>query len=75
MAGAQADLVGAFQPCGSRRHALLPEGLRAYETDQRRRHADVRESLWAVSARTLDRLLAPWRVPLTCGLKEGRPLE
>lgn len=54
----------AFQPCGSRLVALLPEWLPAYEADHRRLDADVRESLLAVSARTLDRLLAPLRVSL-----------
>jgi len=54
----------AFQPCGSRLVALLPEWIPAYEADQRRLDADVRECLLAVSARTLDRLLAPLRVSL-----------
>jgi hypothetical protein len=52
----------AFQPCGSRLRALLPEWLPAYEQDHRRLDADVRKSLLTVSARTLDRLLAPLRV-------------
>jgi hypothetical protein len=51
----------AFQPCGTRLHALLPEWLPAYEADQRRLDADVRQSLLAASARTLDRLVAPLR--------------
>lgn len=54
----------AFQPCGSRLVALLPEWLPAYEADHRPLDADVRASLLAVSARTLDRLLAPLRVSL-----------
>lgn len=54
----------AFQPCGSRLVALLPEWLPAYETDHRRLDADVRAALLAISARTLDRLLAPLRVSL-----------
>lgn len=54
----------AFQPCGSRLAALLPEWLPAYEHDHRRLDADVRRSLLAVSARTLDRLLAPLRATL-----------
>jgi len=54
----------AFQPCGSRLHALLPEWLPAYEEDHRRIDADLRHSLLAVSARTLDRLLAPLRMGL-----------
>jgi len=52
----------AFQPCGSRLHALLPEWLPAYEADHRRLDADVRRALLAASARTLDRLIAPLRV-------------
>ncbi len=54
----------AFQPCGSRLVALLPEWVPAYEADHRRLDADLRESLLSVSARTLDRLLAPLRVSL-----------
>jgi hypothetical protein len=52
----------AFQPCGSRLAALLPEWVPAYEADHRRVDADVRQALLAISARTLDRLLAPLRV-------------
>ena len=55
----------ALQPCGSRLAAPLPEWLPAYETDHRRLDSDLRESLLAVSARTLDRLLAPLRVRLS----------
>ena len=51
----------AFQPCGSRLHALLPEWLPAYEVDHRRIDADLRRTLLAASARTLDRLLCPLR--------------
>jgi hypothetical protein len=54
----------AFQPCGSRLHALLPEWLPAYETDHRRLNGDVRRSLLGASPRTLDRLIAPLRVHL-----------
>jgi hypothetical protein len=54
----------AYQPCGARLHALLPEWLPAYEADQRRLDADVRQALLAASARTLDRLVAPLRVGL-----------
>lgn len=54
----------AFQPCGSRLHALLPEWLAAYEADHRRLGSDLRRSLLAASPRTLDRLLAPLRVNL-----------
>jgi len=54
----------AFQPCGSRLHALLPEWLPAYEIDHRRLDADLRQCLLQASARTLDRLIAPLRVGL-----------
>jgi hypothetical protein len=54
----------AFQPCGSRLHALLPEWLPAYELDHRRIDPDVRHCLLQASARTLDRLIAPLRVGL-----------
>jgi hypothetical protein len=52
----------ALQPCGTRLAALLPEWVPAYEADHRRLDADLRESLLSISARTLDRLLAPLRV-------------
>lgn len=51
----------AFQPCGRRLAARLPEWLPAYEADQGRLDADVRQALLAASARTLDRLVAPRR--------------
>jgi hypothetical protein len=54
----------AFQPCGSRLHALLPEWLPAYEVDHRRIDPDLRQCLLGASARTLDRLIAPLRVGL-----------
>jgi hypothetical protein len=54
----------AFQPCGSRLHALLPEWLPAYELDHRRLDGDVRQCLLSASARTLDRLIAPLRMGL-----------
>jgi len=54
----------AFQPCGSRLHALLPEWVPAYEADHRRIHPDLRQCLLAASARTLERLIAPLRVGL-----------
>ena len=54
----------AFQPCGSRLHALLPEWVPAYEQDHRRIDPDLRQCLLAASARTLDRLIAPLRVGL-----------
>jgi hypothetical protein len=54
----------AFQPCGSRLHALLPEWLPAYEQDQRRIDSNLRHCLLSASARTLDRLVSPLRVGL-----------
>jgi hypothetical protein len=67
----------AFQPCGLRLHALLPEWLPAYETDHRRLDGDLRQTLLAASPRTLDRLLVPPRVVgrrLT-GTRPGRLLR
>jgi len=54
----------AFQPCGSRLHALLPEWVPAYELDHRRIDSDLRECLLKASPRTLDRLISPLRVGL-----------
>lgn len=54
----------AFQPCGSRFHALLPEWLPAYELEHKRLDPDLRQCLLRASPRTLDRLLAPLRVGL-----------
>src|SRR5262245_11422455 len=53
---------GALQPCGRRLAALIPEWLPAYEADHRRLDSDLKESLLAASARTLDRLIKPLRV-------------
>jgi hypothetical protein len=52
---------GAFQPCGTRLHALLPEWLPADEQDHRRIDSDVRQALLSASPRTLNRLLEPLR--------------
>jgi hypothetical protein len=67
----------AFQPCGSRLHALLPEWLPAYEADHRRIDADVRRTVLAASARTLDRLLCPLRSKAArhCGTRPGSLLR
>lgn len=54
--------ITAFEPCGSRLHALLAEWLPAYEADHGRIDSDLRHALLAASARTLDRLIAPLRV-------------
>jgi hypothetical protein len=51
----------AFQPCGSRLHALLPEWLLAYEVDQKAVPFEVRQTLLEASPRTLDRLVSPLR--------------
>lgn len=51
----------ANQPCGCRLKAMLPEWIPAYEEDHRRLDRDVRRALLSVSARSLDRLLAPLR--------------
>jgi hypothetical protein len=52
---------GAFQPCGTRLHALMPEWLPAYEQDHRKIDSDVRQALLSASPRTLNRLLEPLR--------------
>jgi hypothetical protein len=52
----------ALQPCGPRLAALLPEWLAAYEADHKAIDSDLRQALLQVSARTLDRLMAPFRV-------------
>lgn len=67
----------AWQPCGSRLHALLPEWVPAYEADHRRIEADVRQALLAVSARTLDRLVGPLRSQAArrCGTRPGSLLR
>ena len=51
----------ANQPCGCRLKAMLPEWVPAYEADHCRLDRDVRRALLSVSARSLDRLLAPLR--------------
>ena len=67
----------AFQPCGSRLHALMAEWLPAYEMDHRRIDPDVRRCLLKASARTLDRLVAPLRVgqPRRGGTRPGTLLR
>jgi hypothetical protein len=47
--------------CGRRLVAMLPEWIPAYEVDQRKLPAEVRDKLLGASARTLDRLLEPLR--------------
>lgn len=47
--------------CGRRLAAMLPEWIPAYEQHERRLPGEVKDKLLGASARTLDRLLAPWR--------------
>ena len=69
--------LAAYQPCGSRLAALLPEWLPAYEADHKQLDGGLRECLLAVSARTLDRLLAPLRAKTGrhCGTRPGSLLR
>jgi hypothetical protein len=69
--------LAAYQPCGSRLAALLPEWLPAYEADHKQLEGGLRECLLAVSARTLDRLLAPLRAKTGrhCGTRPGSLLR
>lgn len=53
--------LAALQPCGKRLVAALPDWVAGYEEDHQRLDSDLRESLLAVSAATLDRLLRPLR--------------
>jgi len=53
--------LAALQPCGKRLVAALPDWVSAYEQDQQRLDGDLRRSLLAASAATLDRLLQPLR--------------
>lgn len=43
---------GAFQPCGTGLHALLPEWVPAYEEDRQRIDADVGQALLSARSRT-----------------------
>src|SRR5687768_2645663 len=54
--------LAAFQPCGVRLKACLPDWLPAYEEDHRRLDAEVRRQLLSASRATLDRLLIPARI-------------
>ena len=53
--------LAALQPCGKRLAAALPDWVAGYEEDQHRLDRDLRRSLLAASAATLDRLLRPLR--------------
>ncbi len=52
----------AFQPCGRRLAALLPEWVPAYEMEYKKIDEGIKESLLGASARTLERLIAPLRL-------------
>jgi hypothetical protein len=52
---------GTDYACGRRLVAMLPEWIPAYEQDERKLPAEVRDKLLGASARTLDRLLEPLR--------------
>jgi hypothetical protein len=71
--------LAAEQPCGKRLAPALPLWLRHYERHHDRLSARQRDLLRAVSAATLDRLLAPARAqhPLRgrCGTKPGSLLK
>ena len=47
--------------CGRRLVGMLPEWIPAYEQHERRLPGEVKDQLLMASARTLDRLLQPWR--------------
>jgi 5S rRNA maturation endonuclease (ribonuclease M5) len=53
--------LAALQPCGKRLVAALPDWVAGYEQDHQRLDSDLRQSLLAASAATLDRLLRPLR--------------
>ena len=53
--------TAADYPCGKRLVAMLPDWLEGYEQSERRVSAGVKEQLLGASARTLDRLLEPYR--------------
>jgi hypothetical protein len=53
--------LAALQPCGKRLVAALPDWVAGYEEDHQRLDSDLRQSLLAASAATLDRLLRPLR--------------
>ena len=67
-----ADLLPSLKPiweatdyaCGRRLEAMLPEWIPAYEQHERSLAGEVRERLLSASARTLDRLLEPFRAQI-----------
>lgn len=71
--------LAAEQPCGKRLAAAVPEWLPYYELEERALEAELRAGLCAMSAATIDRLLAPCRVSLgsrgRCGTRPGTLLR
>lgn len=69
----------AEQPCGKRMRAALPIWLPYYEKHHGGLSPSLRRNLLAVSAATIDRLLAPCRVALgsrgRCGTRPGTLLR
>lgn len=53
--------LASGQPCGKRLVGMLAEWVPAYEADHQVLAAEVKAALLQASARTLDRLLQPWR--------------
>lgn len=71
--------LAAEQPCGKRLKAALPLWLPHYEAEQGEMDERLRERLLALSAATMDRLLAPVRIKLgsrgRCGTRPGTLLR
>lgn len=71
--------LAAEQPCGKRLKAALPLWLPHYEAERGEIDERLRERLLALSAATMDRLLAPCRVALgsrgRCGTRPGALLR
>ena len=67
------------QPCGKRLQAAVPLWLPDYEREQGMLEEAVREKLLKMSAATMDRLLAPYRMSLgsrgRCGTRPGTLLR
>ena len=71
--------LAAEQPCGKRLKAALPLWLPHYEAEHEGIEDDLRVRLLALSAATIDRLLAPVRVSMgnrsRCGTRPGTLLR
>lgn len=71
--------LSAEQPCGKRLEAAVPEWLPYYELEEHALEPSLRARLCAMSAATIDRLLAPCRVSLgsrgRCGTRPGTLLR